>query len=290
MNVKLGQYKIFNEAANTLSFSEAAKNLYISQSAVSQSINQIEKELETTLFIRKSKSVTLTKEGQMLYRYINEALELITNAENEILNYNDLKKGELIIGASDTLCQYYLPKYLVEYHKKYPNIKMKVLNRTSFQTIDLLKGGQIDIGFLNLPITDGALIIKKCMTVHDIFISANADDNVYTNEQISDMPLILLEKNSNSRRFIDNHFAKNGILLNAKVELGAHELLVKMAELNLGVSCVIKEFTKEYLDKKTVYELKQEDPIPMRNIGYSYLKRRTLTAPTIKFIELLEWL
>lgn len=288
MNIKLGQYKIFNEAASTLSFSEAAKNLYISQSAVSQSINQIEKELETTLFIRKSKSVVLTKEGEMLYKYINNALELITNAENEILNYNGLKKGELIIGASDTLCQYYLPKYLTEYHRKFPYIKMKVLNRTSFQIIDLLKGGQIDIGFLNLPITDESLIIKECMTVHDIFISATMDNNIYTNKQISKMPLILLEKNSNSRKFIDNHFAKNGILLNANVELGAHELLVKMAELNLGVSCVIKEFAKEYLDKGTIFEIMQEDPMPARSIGYSYLRRKTLTAPTLRFIELLE--
>ncbi|QSX05391.1 LysR family transcriptional regulator [Sedimentibacter sp. zth1] len=288
MNIKLGQYRIFNEAASTLSFSKAASNLYISQSAVSQSISAIEKELETTLFIRQSKSVSLTREGEMLYKHINQALNLITNAENEIINYCDLKKGELVIGASDTLCQYFLPPFLVKYHQRYPNIKMKVLNRTSFQTIELLKSGQIDIGFLNLPIMDESLHIAQCMKVHDIFVSSKRDDRVYKTKEIAEMPLILLEKNSNSRTFVDNHFAKSGLLLDANVELGAHELLIKMAQLDFGVSCVIKEFSKDYLEKGLVYELKIEDPIPERSIGYSYLKRRTLPAPTLKFLELLK--
>ena len=70
--IKLEQYKIFNEAASTLSFSQAAKNLYISQSAVSQTIHALEKELHTQLFIRKSKGVTLTKEGMLLHNNITD--------------------------------------------------------------------------------------------------------------------------------------------------------------------------------------------------------------------------
>lgn len=287
MNIKLGQYKIFNEAASTLSFSLAAKNLFMTQSAVSQAINSLEKELDTTLFIRQAKSVTLTKEGLILHQHINSALELITDAENQLLNFKELKEGELIIGASDTISQYYLTPYLVLFHKQYPNVKIKVLNRTSLEMIELMKSGQIDLGFLNMPISDESLLIKECLTIHDIFVRAQKDNNVYSNKEIAQMPLILIEKNTSSRKFVDNHFAKSGILLQPKIELGAHELLLKLAQVNLGVSCVIKEFSLEYLNKGLVNEVKLSTPLPERSIAYAYLKRRTLSASSTKFIELL---
>lgn len=288
MNIKLGQYKIFNEAATTLSFSGAAKKLYMSQSAVSQAINQLEKELGIKLFIRQAKSVVLTKEGAMLHKHINQALEIITTAENELSSHTDLQNGELIIGASDTLSQYFLPKFLVQYYNLYPNILIKVLNRTSLEIAELLKEGQIDIGFINMPIEDNSLVIKECLKIHDIFVSANKDENVYTNQEIAELPLILLEKNSNSRHHLDTYFAGNGILLQSKIEVGAHELLLKLANLNLGVSCVIKEFSCEYLSAKKLYELKLENPLPQRSIAFAYLKRRTLPSAAIKFLELLK--
>jgi len=286
MNIKLGQYKIFNEAASTLSFSLAAKNLFMTQSAVSQAINSLEKELDTTLFIRQAKSVTLTKEGLILHQHINNALELITSAENQIQNFKELKGGELVIGASDTISQYFLTPYLVLFHKQYPSVKIKVLNRTSLEMIELMKSGQIDLGFLNMPIIDDTLTIKECLKIHDIFVSANKDDKVYSNKEISKMPLILIEKNTSSRQFIDKHFARSGILLQTKIELGAHELLLKLAQVNLGISCVIKEFSMEYLNQGLIHEIKLEEPLPERSIAYAYLKRRTLSASATKFIEL----
>ncbi len=286
MNIKLGQYKIFNEAASTLSFSLAAKNLFMTQSAVSQAINSLEKELDTTLFIRQAKSVTLTKEGLILHQHINNALELITSAENQIQNFKELKGGELVIGASDTISQYFLTPYLVLFHKQYPSVKIKVLNRTSLEMIELMKSGQIDLGFLNMPIIDDTLTIKECLKIHDIFVSANKDDKVYSNKEISKMPLILIEKNTSSRQFIDKHFARSGILLQTKIELGAHELLLKLAQVNLGISCVIKEFSLEYLNQGLIHEIKLEEPLPERSIAYAYLKRRTLSASATKFIEL----
>lgn len=286
MNIKLSQYKIFNEAASTLSFSLAAKNLFMTQSAVSQAINSLEKELDTTLFIRQAKSVTLTKEGLILHQHINNALEIITSAENQIQNFKELNDGELVIGASDTISQYFLTPYLVLFHKQYPNVKIKVLNRTSIEMIELMKSGQIDLGFLNMPIKDDTLTIRECLKIHDIFVSANKDDKTYSNKEIAQMPLILIEKNTSSRQFIDRYFASVGILLQPRIELGAHELLLKLAQVDLGISCVIKEFSMEYLNQGLVHEIKLEDPLPERSIAYAYLKRRTLSASATKFIEL----
>lgn len=287
INIKLEQYKIFNEAAATLSFSIAARNLFISQSAISQTISNMEKELQTQLFVRNSKGVSLTKEGKLLYQQINQALSLITEAENLLSNYRELKDGELRIGAGDTCSTYFLTDYIVKFKQLYPGVKIKVINRTSLEIRELLKSDQIDIGFVNLPIKDDSLIIKECFQVHDIFVSNTKDDTIYSFEQLIKQPLILLETSSNTRNYLDNYFAKMGILLDPTIELGAHNLLLDFAKAGLGISCVIKEFSQDLLDSKAVYEIKTAQPLPKRSIGYAYLKRRSQSIATNKFIELI---
>lgn len=286
MNIKLEQYKIFNEAASTLSFSLAARNLFISQSAVSQAIHTLEKELNTQLFIRQSKGVVLTKEGEMLYTKISQALSLITSAENQIGHLHDLTKGELTIGAGDTLSENYIMPYLVKFNQLYPQVTIKMVNRTSLEIIDLLKNGQIEIGFVNMPLHDEAITIQECLQVHDIFVSKNPEEKVYSLQELSHESLILLERSSNSRQYVDYHFASQGLLLTSSIELGSHDLLLEAVKNNLGKACVIKEFSLEELNNQDIYEIKINPPIPKRSIGYAHLTRKTLTPAALKFIEL----
>lgn len=287
MNIKLEQYKIFNEAAATLSFSAAARNLFITQSAVSQAINHLEKELSTQLFVRMSKGVTLTREGELLYQNINQALNIITNAENQLSNLSELKEGELTIAAGDSVSEFFLAPYLSKFHDLYPNVKIKVINRTSLEITQLLKNNQVDLGFINIPIHDEALTFNKCFTIHDIFVGKNPTSKTYTYKEVSKLPLILLEESSNSRNFLNKQFAKSGIKVDPLMELGAHSLLLECVKERLGVACVIKEFSGKYLNKD-VFELDVQPPLPNRSIGYVYLTRKSLSAPSVKFIELLQ--
>ncbi|MDD8049237.1 MAG: LysR family transcriptional regulator [Thomasclavelia sp.] len=287
MYIKLEQYKIFNEAASTLSFSEAARNLFISQSAVSQTIHTLEKELNTQLFIRKSKGVILTKDGELLYENISKALNIINDVENNLSLSSELSSGELIIGSSDTFLENYLMPVVNKYHLKYPNIKIKIINRTTLETIELIRSGQIDIGFLNLPINDDSLIINKCIDVHDIFVSNKKTNHKYSLNDVSKMPLILLEQNSNTRKFLDSYFNTHNLNLNPIIELGAHESLVDFAKAGIGNTCVIKEFIQDELNKKELYEIKLSNDLPQRSIGYAYLKSRILSNSTKAFIDLL---
>ena len=288
MNIKLEQYKIFLEAATTLSFSQAARNLFITQSAVSQTITTLEKELDTKLFVRKSKGVELTKEGSMLESKISHALSLITSAENELSNNKELKSGELVIGAGDTLCENFLIPHMIHFRELYPHVKIRVINRTSLETIELLKSGQLDIGFINMPINDESLTVTPCYFVHDIFVSCDQDEHVYTYEELSHKNLILLEKSSNTRHYIDHCFSEQGVLLKPDMELGAHELLLEFAKNRLGISCVIKEFSQDMLSSGEIHEIKINPPLKKRSIGYAYASRRSLSVASLKFIELIE--
>jgi len=291
MNYRIEQYRIFNVVAKSESFSKAAESLFMTQSAVSQAIKQLETSIDMTLFKRTSKGVELTEAGNILYKYTSSAMELLETGLLKVEALKTLDDGELKIGASDTISTHFLLPRLEMFHKLYPNIKIKIINRVTSETIDLLKNGKIDIAFGNLPIEDESLEIIECMKVHDTFVAGNDyskfKDKVFTHEDISKLPLILLENKSNSRKYVDKIFLESGLVLTPSIELGAHELLLQLAKINLGISCVVREFSEEYLKNNFVFELKQKNPIPERAIGYCYSKNLHLTPTMKEFISFL---
>ena len=151
MDINYELYKVFYYVAVSLSFSEASKKLYISQSAVSQSIKVLEKKLDQTLFIRSTKKVQLTPEGEILLRHIEPAVNLIRRGESQIMETNTLGGGQIRIGASDTICRYFLVPYLGRFHREYPKVHIKVTNQTSVKCADLLENGTVDLIFTNYP-------------------------------------------------------------------------------------------------------------------------------------------
>ena len=151
MDINYELYKVFYYVATSLSFSEASKQLFISQSAVSQSIKTLEKKLDQPLFIRSTKKVQLTPAGKVLLKHIEPAMNLIQRGESQLLDSGSLGLGQLHIGASDTICRYFLVPYLKQFHKKFPNVPIKVTNATSLSCVDLLDQGRVDLIVTNFP-------------------------------------------------------------------------------------------------------------------------------------------
>ena len=118
MSVKLELYRIFKEVAEAGNISVAARNLYISQSAVSQSVKQLENELQVRLFSRSPRGVSLTSEGQLLYEYVRSAISLLQTGEDKLSQTRELLMGDLVIGASDTVTSWFLLPNLEAFHKE----------------------------------------------------------------------------------------------------------------------------------------------------------------------------
>lgn len=290
--VKLDLYRVFCEVAKVHSFSKAAAALYMTQPAISQSIMQLEGELMIRLFTRTPRGVVLTNEGQLLFEYISSAINLINTGEKKLVEVKNLMAGELRLGVGDTISRYYLLPYLERFHNLYRGIKLKVFNGTTLELCAMIKSGEIDIAVCNLPIEDEAFEIIKCMDIHDIFVCGETYKDRLSKplslEEMSELPLILLETKSNSRQYVEKYLLSKGVGIKPEIELGSHELLLEFAKINLGISCVIKEFSQEYLNSGKLYEMQMIDEIPKRSIGICYLKRIPLSPASARFVDTLE--
>lgn len=291
MSTKLDLYRVFCTVADHQSISRAAQELYMSQSAVSQAVMQFERELDTRLFNRTARGVTLTTEGALIYEYARSALNLIRTGEQKLLEYKNVVSGELKIGVGDTISKYFLLPYLEEFLEKYPNIKFRIFNGTTLEISSLLKSGAVDVGICNFPLKDSALEQISCLEVEDIFVCGERYKSWYTEpvtpQELFRVPLILLERNSNSRQYVEEFFLSQGVVLNPEFELGSHDLLLEFAKSNLGVACVTKQFSLDYLEQGLVHEIELVPKIPKREIGICYLKSVSLSPAATRFVDQL---
>ena len=288
MKTKLDYYRMFYETARFNSFSTAAQHLYISQSAISQCMHQLENDLGVQLFVRTRKGVSLTNEGKLLYLKVENAIQSIEQGESQIERICQLEAGEIKIAAGDTITTHFLLKYLEEFHALYPDIKIEMANSYSSQMLTLVKEGKADLAFVNMPISDEELIIEPCLEINDVFVCGPnfPQKETYQWEDLVDLPLILLEKNASSRHFLEKNFSQKNLSLNPQIEVAVHDLLIRFASIHLGISCVIEEFSKEELEQGIIKRINLNPPLPKRSIGYAYLKNSPLSHATKAFIDL----
>lgn len=291
MDINYELYKVFYYVATSLSFSEASKKLYISQSAVSQSIKTLEKKLGQTLFIRSTKRVQLTPAGSLLLKHVEPAMNLISRGESQLLDSGTLGLGQLHIGASDTICRYFLVPYLKQFHKMFPNVPIKVTNATSIQCVELLDQRKVDLIVTNFPNThlNHAYIQKTVCNFSDVFIANPAyfdlKDREISLAELNQYPIMMLDRKSTTSEFLHNLFLQHQLELIPEIELSSNDLLIDLARIGLGIAfipdyCLTKE-------SKDLFVLKTREKLPMRQMAASVNTTLPVSASTEEFLKLL---
>ena len=292
MSVKLELYRVFKEVAEAGNITAAAQNLFISQSAVSQSVKQLESDLQTRLFARNSRGVSLTPDGKMLYEYVRSAIGLLETGEAKLSQTRELQMGHLTIGASDTVTSQFLLPYLDGFHREHPAIHIQIISGRSHKVLGLLRSGKVDIAFASTPADDAGLRIYPCFDTHAIFV-AGAEypcdfRHVYTLDEIAAFPLILLERKASSRLYLERFFLQNGLKLNPEIELGARSLLVDLAAIGFGVAGVTEEFVRKELDSGRLKKLKTSFEIPARSVDMCLLSDVPQSAAAERFTDFVK--
>ena len=291
MDINYELYKVFFYVAKTLSFSEASKKLFISQSAVSQSIKALEKKLNQTLFVRSTKRVKLTPEGELLFKHIEPAINLIIRGESQIMDANAMNGGQLRIGASDTICRYYLVPYLKEFHEHFPNVHIKVTNATSAQCVDLLENEVVDFIVTNSPNPriNSIRNVRKVREFHDVFVANNQYAHLKEKrlelEELLGYPLLMLNKISMTSEFLHSLFQQKHLDLVPEIELSSNDLLIDLARIGLGLA-FIPDFCLPD-DDPDLFIIKTKEMLPSRHLVVGYNDKVPLSEAARYFIDIL---
>ena len=293
MQSSLNQYYVFYTVAQAGNFSAAAAKLFISQPAVSKSVAQLEKELETTLFYRSNKGVRLTDTGEILYRQLETAFRAIENGENEIKRSEALGAGHLSIGVSTTLCKYILLPYLRQYMMANPHVKVSISCQSSYETIEGLKNGTLDIGLVGETRRLSDLHFQKFRDITDDFVCSakylqtlqeEFPDLTYQ-ELLSKATFLMLDQNNLTRQYVDQYLSINAIMPEQVLEVTTMDLLIEFAKTGLGIACVIRDFVEKEIKEGSLVIFPTKVPIPSRQIGFAFSSEAAQSPAFIRFLS-----
>ena len=293
MNHSLSLYKIFNTVATTGNISHAAKELYISQPAISKSISQLEAALNTTLFLRTSRGVTLTLEGKMLYEHTKSAFDLINQGEQQLRKMQDLGVSELRIGVTTTLCKFLLVPILKDFVQQYPHIKFLINCQPPTKTISLLENGQLDLGLIIMPPSHSSIEFYPYTIIQDIFVcteqylkNLKMRSSVEENTKLfQHANFMMLDKSNVTRQHLDRYLTDFNIEKNSILEITDMDLLIEFAKIGMGISGVVKEFVTKELSSGELLEFPTPFEIPTRTVAFAHHKS-PLNSDTIeKFLR-----
>lgn len=288
MEQNLNLYQVFYEVANCRNFSVAAKKMYISQPAISKAISRLEESLNTVLFSRSSRGVTLTREGETLYRYVEQALDAIRSGEEQLQLSSSRKVSHLSIGVSTMLCKYILLPVLKRFMEENPNIKISISCQSTYDTLALLQEGSIDIGLVGLPPLadmekDRSVTYLPLKRIEDIFVATDSYLSSFQNGYKEKMQekenflkaalekasFIMLDNENISRKHVDTFLSEHQIALQNVIEVNNMDLAIEFARAGLGIACVISDFVEKDIKNGTLRELKLGHKIPKRQIGFA---------------------
>ena len=292
MNQNLSSYRIFYTVANTGNISKAAKELYISQPAISKSIQKLEESVGCKLFSRSSRGVVLTDEGKLRYEHVSEAFETLTMGEEKLKRSIELGVGHLKIGVSSTLCKYLLLPYLKEFIRQNPHISISISCQSTNDTLKLLEDNKIDIGLIGKPENLKNIHFDFLEEIEDIFVAAKdylrnlKARGIQKDHILQSSTLMLLDKNNMTRQYIDDYLQENQIIIKDSIDISDMDLLIDFARIGVGVACVIKNFVREDLENGTLVEIPLGFPIHKREVGFAY---KTTTKPSKSLAEFIHF-
>lgn len=283
-NTNFNLYKTFYDVVVSGSISKAATVNYTSQPAISRSIKTLEQELNTKLFIRTKKGIELTDKGKELFFYVEQGYNSFLTAERRILEDKNLLKGKLSIGIPSHIATFYLFDSLDEFHKKYPNIEITIISKSTSNLLDLLRSHEIDFMIDSEPIhtRDTSITIKHIKNLHNAFIAACDYDtsNIKTLSDLENVPVIIPIKGTANRQNLDEVLVKNKVELNNVLNIHTSELIIGAIKRKLGIGYVIKELVTHELNNGLLKEVKLEG-LPKTGISLVYIEPYLTDSPRV---------
>ena len=293
--IDLDLYKVFYTVAKCGSLSKAAEELYVSQPAVSQSIKQLEKLLDTPLFNRLRHGMELSAQGgKIIYDDVEQAVKLLEGAERKLGALKQDATGSLRIGASETIFQYVLSEKIVEYNRLYPHVKIELISDVSPKIIALMKSDACDIGFLNLPVSkdEDIEIMRSVRLLSDIFIAGRRFEFLcgesLSVKDLTKYPLLLMEEKTVSREAVNHYGISHGVYFKPAVEVNSWGFMKRLVADGMGIGCIPREYALSKIADGSLFEVDVRPSMPARSVGMALPKNVKMTFAVQSFINLFD--
>ncbi|MCM1546696.1 MAG: LysR family transcriptional regulator [Clostridiales bacterium] len=290
--VNLELYKVFYMVAKTGSSTRAAEELFISQPAVSQSVKQLEAQLGTSLFNRTHMGMELSSQGgKLIFKKVEEALKLLEEAENTLLEMQTSATGTIKIGATDAIFSNILADKIVAYNRKYPAVKIELVCGTTPETLDQLKENKCDVAFVNLPIDSRDVNFTGMVSqLSDIFVAGEKYDDLKGKKvplsTLHEYPLLMIESNTVARRSLAAYTQTLGLQLTPDIEVENWDLMLKFAKNGMGIGCVPREYAAELLKSGELFEVDVVPSLPVRGVGIALPKGTQISYALKQFLAM----
>ncbi|MBQ8291927.1 MAG: LysR family transcriptional regulator [Clostridia bacterium] len=290
--VNLDLYKVFYTVAKSGSLTKAAEELYISQPAVSRSIKQLEMQLGVTLFTRTHRGMMLSAQGgKVIFDEVERALGLLSEAQNRLAEMKTSATGTIRIGASDTIFEYFLADKIVEFHERFPAVKIELLADLTPETVEKLKADKCDVAFVNLPIEKDAelKLYGNCMRLDDVFVVGGKfsflSQQTLPVSELKRYPLVMMETGTVTRKSHDNFFSTLGIKADPSIEVGSWDLMKRLVTRGMGIGIIPRQYAKKELETGTLFEMRTDTAFPTRSVGMLLKKNAPISYALHCFTE-----
>lgn len=277
MNSNFEYYKIFYYVAKYENLTKAATALKTSQPAVTRTIHKLEGELGCRLFTRSKTGMKLTPEGRTFYGYVAAGCAQFFKGENDLSNLISLENGTIYISATETALHCYLFQAMEEFNSLYPNVRFKILNNSTTESVNAVKEGKVDLAFVsaNLQVAK-PLRMKILRKYRDILIAGKRFEELKAGKEelslkeLVSYPWISLTAETITRRFLNEYFEKNSLTFTPDMELATTDMILPAVKHNLGLGFIPAEFADSELKSGQVFEIKVKEKLPERNIILIY--------------------
>lgn len=272
MAVNFELYRTFYFAAKHKNLTSAAKALYVTQPTVTHAIQLLERELGCTLFVRSQKGVALTPEAQMLFDHVSAAYEHLMEAEEQLNSLKELSTGTVSIGASETTLHHYLIPYLVRYRKAFPQIRLRISNSNTPETLNAIRSGTLDLAVLVMQknCQNPDLSVTHLSGFTDILIANNdyrdLKGRLVTLKELLSYPLVCMGSGTVTREYLDLLFSDHHLELEPDIELATSDLIVPMVLNGLGIGFVPEPFAANHLAGNSIFQINLKEQLPKREI------------------------
>ena len=290
--LNLNQLRVFYHVAKNLSFTKAASELCITQPAVTAQVKLFEEWCDLKFFKKKGRGIILTAEGEALYTHARKIFKYEKDVENAIDDLQHLKKGILRIGTTKTYAQFLMPFIMQHFHDRYPQISIHLNEGSSLDMIQSLIELKNDIGIIT-KVIDHPDVEFTPFSEEELIPIFNPDhplanEPFVTVEQLAGEPIIMREKGSGTRKYVNALFERHHCTPNILMETSNSEFIKHLVERGDGISFLVKVSVFRDIQEKRLVTVPIENEKFYLDAGISYLKYQPLSLAARAFLETID--